>query len=96
MAGDGTPAREAFGWEASGGHYGNFRAHGLGRQLVQKVDRVLTQVGVYTGIHTPHGNALQHAQMQPAMRAWVAECPEKVEVFPRSLRYAPSKPPVSE
>jgi uncharacterized LabA/DUF88 family protein len=86
-------AREAFGWEAAGGHYGNFRPYGLGRQMVREGDRTLAQVRVYTGIHTPHGNAHQHGLMQRRMLAWVAESPEKVEVFPRSLRYAPKRPP---
>jgi hypothetical protein len=78
-------AREAFGWVSGGGHFGNFRPYGLGRQVVRERGRVLSQVRVYTGIHTPQRNPKQHGQMQRRMMAWVAESPEKVEVFPRSL-----------
>lgn len=85
-------AREAFGWEAEGGHYGNFRPYGLGRQMVRAEGRLLTEVRVYTGIHTPQRNAAQHAQMQRRMSAWVAEAPDKVQVFPRPLRYSPQRP----
>jgi hypothetical protein len=46
-------AREAFGWLSEPGHFGNFRPYGLGRQMVREVDRVLNEVRVYTGIHTP-------------------------------------------
>src|SRR6476619_7188324 len=72
-------AREAFGWESEGGHFGNFRPYGLGRQMVRESGRTLSQVRVYTGIHTPQRNPNQHGQMQRRMMAWVAECPEKVE-----------------
>jgi uncharacterized LabA/DUF88 family protein len=80
-------AREAFGWESKGGHFGSFRPYGLGRQLVRDESRVLTQVRVYTGLHTPHRNPVQHGQMQRRMLAWVAAAPDKVQVFPRSLAY---------
>lgn len=85
-------AREAFGWEDEGGHYGNFRPYGLGRQMVRAPGRMLKQVRVYTGIHTPKSNAPQHAQMQRRMSAWVAESPEKVEPLPRPLRYSSERP----
>ena len=61
--------------------------------MVREPGRVLTQVRVYTGIHTPHRNAKQHGQMQRRMIAWVAESPETVEIFPRSLRYGIGRPP---
>jgi uncharacterized LabA/DUF88 family protein len=80
-------AREAFDWLARSGHYGNFRPYGLGRQLVRDRSRVLTEVRVYTGIHTPQRNPAQHGQMQRRMLSWVAAAPDKVQVFPRSLRY---------
>ena len=80
-------AREAFGWLAEGGHFGSFRPYGLGRQLVRDESRVLSQVRVYTGIHTPYRNPAQHGQMQRRMLSWVATAPEKVQVFPRMLRY---------
>lgn len=85
-------AREAFGWTSEPGHYGNFRPYGLGRQTVRPADRSLEQVRIYTGIHTPQRNAAQHGQMQRRMRAWVAESPEKVQVFPRPLRYSARRP----
>lgn len=85
-------AREAFNWESEGGHFGNFRPYGLGRRMVREVDRLLTQVRVYTGIHIPQRNAAQHAQMQRRMAAWVAESPEKVALFPRPLRYSSRRP----
>lgn len=81
-------ARDAFGWTAEGGHFGNFRPYGLGRQMVREAGRVLSEVRVYTGIHTPKGNTTQNAAMQRRMAAWVAEQPEVVQVFPRPLRYA--------
>lgn len=80
-------AREAFGWLSEGGHFGNFRPYGLGRQAVRETERTLGQVRVYTGVHTPQRNPSQHAQMQRRMSAWVAESPEKVHLFPRPLRY---------
>jgi uncharacterized LabA/DUF88 family protein len=80
-------AREAFGWQSEAGHFGSFRPYALGRQLVRDQSRMLTEVRIYTGVHTPHRNAAQHGQMQRRMLAWVAAAPEKVQVFPRSLRY---------
>lgn len=80
-------AREAFGWVSEGGHFGNFRPYGLGRQMVREQPRILEQVRVYTGCHTPQRDAAQHAHMQRRMSAWIAESPAKVEVFPRPLRY---------
>jgi uncharacterized LabA/DUF88 family protein len=85
-------AREAFGWEAEGGHFGNFRPYGLGRQMARAADRTLTEVRVYTGIHTPQRNSTQNAHMQRRMSAWLAEAPEKVQVFPRPLRYSRQRP----
>jgi uncharacterized LabA/DUF88 family protein len=86
-------AREAFGWEAFGGRYGNFRPYSLGRQVARGENRVLTEVRVYTGIHTPQRNGVQHAQMQRRMEAWVAASPDIVQVFPRALRYSADRPP---
>jgi uncharacterized LabA/DUF88 family protein len=86
-------AREAFGWESERGHFGNFRPYGLGRQMVREPGRTLAQVRVYTGIHTPQRNPKQHGQMQRRMIAWVVEAPEKVQIFPRSLRYGANRPP---
>jgi uncharacterized LabA/DUF88 family protein len=80
-------ARQAFGWESEGGQFGNFRPYGLGRQMVRDPERVLEQVRIYSGIHTPQHNPTQHGLMQRRMSAWVAESPEKIEVFPRPLRY---------
>lgn len=85
-------AREAFGWKAEGGHFGNFRPYGLGRQMVRDPDRALAQVRVYTGMHTPQRNAAQYSNLQRRMRAWLAESPDKVEVFPRPLRYSSQRP----
>jgi uncharacterized LabA/DUF88 family protein len=85
-------ARDAFGWSSEAGHFGNFRPYGLGRQMVREPDRMLTEVRVYTGIHTPVGNAVQNAMMQRRMSAWVAEQPDKIQVFPRPLRYSPKRP----
>lgn len=86
-------ARESFGWEAHGGQFGNFRPYSLGRQVVREPGRVLAEVRIYTGVHTPQRNAAQHAQMQRRMEAWVAAAPDKVQVFPRSLRYGQNRPP---
>ncbi len=80
-------AREAFDWLSEGGHFGNFRPYGLGRQIVRDETRVLTEVRIYTGIHSPHRNATQHGHMQRRMLSWVAAAPDKVQVFPRSLSY---------
>ena len=80
-------AREAFGWQSEASHFGSFRPYALGRQMVRDEKCVLTQVRVYTGIHTPHRNAVLHGHMQRRMLAWVAAAPDKVQVFPRSLRY---------
>jgi uncharacterized LabA/DUF88 family protein len=85
-------AREAFGWESEGGHFGNFRPYGLGRQMVRAEGRMLAQVRIYTGIHTPQRNPAQHAQMQRRISARVAESPEKIEIFPRPLRYSARRP----
>jgi uncharacterized LabA/DUF88 family protein len=85
-------ARQAYGWEAEGGHYGNLNPYGLGRQMVRSGGRVLSQVRVYTGIHTPQRNPPQHAQMQRRMSAWVAAAPDKVQLFPRPLRYSARRP----
>jgi hypothetical protein len=60
--------------------------------MVRAAERRLTQVRVYTGIHTPQRNVHQHAQMQRRMRAWVAEQPDKIQVFPRPLRYSSQRP----
>jgi uncharacterized LabA/DUF88 family protein len=80
-------AREAFGWQTKPGHFGSFRPYSLGKQLARGGTRALTEVRVYTGIHGPRRNAVQHGQMQRRMLAWVAAAPDKVQVFPRSLRY---------
>ncbi len=85
-------ARDAFGWASEKGHFGNFRPYGLGRQMVRGPDRVLTEVRVYTGIHTPLGNAVQNALMQRRMSAWITDSPNKIQVFPRPLRYSPKRP----
>jgi uncharacterized LabA/DUF88 family protein len=85
-------AREAFSWEDDAGHFGNFRPYGMGRRMVREGNRRLEQVRVYTGIHTPLRNPVQHGHMQRRMSAWIAESPEKVEVFPRPLRYLKSRP----
>lgn len=55
--------------------------------MVRREGRTLEQVRIYSGIHTPQRNPSQHGQMQRRMSAWVAENPEKVEIFPRPLRY---------
>lgn len=85
-------AREAFGWLSEGGHFGNFRPYGFARQMVRPLDRALSQVRVYTGIHTPQRNGAQNANMQRRMRAWIAEAPDKVQLFPRPLRYSKKRP----
>jgi len=85
-------ARDAFGWADQGGRFGNFRPYGLGRQMVRESDRVLEQVRVYTGIHTPAHNPALYAMMQRRMSAWIAEAPDKVDVFPRPLRYSTKRP----
>jgi hypothetical protein len=82
-------AREAFGWMKEAGRFGNFRPYGLGRIAVRDPMRRLTQVRVYTGVPTPNRNKVGNAATQRRMAAWVAESPEKVEVFPRPLRYPP-------
>lgn len=85
-------ARDTFGWTSESGRFGNFRPYGLGRQMVRETDRVLTQVRVYTGIHTPVRNPALYAMMQRRMSAWVAERPDRVDVFPRPLRYSSARP----
>jgi uncharacterized LabA/DUF88 family protein len=85
-------ARDAFGWASENGRFGNFRPYGLGRQMVREPDRMLTEVRIYTGIHTPQRKATLNAMMQRRMAAWVAEQPDKVHVLPRPLRYSSNRP----
>ncbi|MGH3041921.1 MAG: NYN domain-containing protein [Gaiellaceae bacterium] len=82
-------ARDAFGWASEAGHFGNFRPLGLGGLAIRGKGCILSQVRVYTGIHTPRGNAVQYAMAQRRIGAWIAEAPERVQVFPRPLRYSP-------
>jgi uncharacterized LabA/DUF88 family protein len=84
-------AREAFGWEQSIGRFGNFRPYGLGRILVRDPARTLTQVRVYTGVPTPARDKAGNAATQRRIAAWVAEMPDKVQVFPRPLKYPPPR-----
>ena len=84
-------AREAFGWTSEAGRFGNFRPYGLGRIMVREPERVLAQVRVYTGVPTPQRDKIGNAATQRRIAAWVAENPEKVQVFPRPLRYPPPR-----
>jgi uncharacterized LabA/DUF88 family protein len=84
-------AREAFGWEAQIGRFGNFRPYGLGRILVRDPSRTLTQVRVYTGVPTSARDKAGNASTQRRMAAWIADKPEKVQIFPRPLKYPPAK-----
>jgi hypothetical protein len=84
-------AREAFGWEAESGRFGNFRPYGLGRILVRDPTRILEQVRVYTGVPTPARDRNGNAMTQRRMAAWIADKPEKVQIFPRPLKYPPPK-----
>lgn len=85
-------AREAFGWQAEGGHFGNFRPYAFARRMARSEGCVLSQVRAYAGIHTPQRNAAQNAQLQRRIRPWIADAPEKVELFPRPLRYSAQRP----
>lgn len=60
--------------------------------MVREPDRVLTEIRVYTGIHTPVRDARLNAMMQRRMSAGIAEQPDKVDVFPRPLRYSLKRP----
>jgi hypothetical protein len=82
-------ARRAYGWEAHAGHFGNFKPIGLARILTPGSDRILTQVRVYTGVPTVKNDSRGNAITQRRMAAWIADKPDLVQVFPRSLRYPP-------
>lgn len=84
-------AREAFGWQSEAGRFGNFRPYGLGRIMVREPERQLEQVRIYTGVPTPQRDAKGNAATQRRIAAWIAEKPDKVQVFPRPLRYPPPK-----
>lgn len=81
-------AREAFGWENDAGQFGNFRPLALGR-LVCGDERTLKEVRVYTGLAAPERNRPLHAMMNRRIEAWRAADPDRVKVFPRTLRYPP-------
>lgn len=86
-------ARDAFGWRAAGGHFGNLRPLALANVMAQRDPRLeIAQVRVYTGIHTPQGNQAQYSMAQRRISAWVAEAPDRVQVFPRPLRYSRDRP----
>lgn len=81
-------ARDAFGWNAEGAHFGNFRPELLAQQLARANHTLyVDSIRVYTGIHTPRGNAHQNAAMNRRMSAWIADGPDLTEVFPRPLAY---------
>jgi uncharacterized LabA/DUF88 family protein len=82
-------AREAFGWQGEAGRFGNFRPYGFGRQMVRDPQRMLSQVRIYTGVPTPKRSPAGNASTQRRIAAWIAERPEKIEVFPRPLKYPP-------
>lgn len=84
-------AREAFGYDAHPGHFGNFRPISFGRVLTREEGCVLVQVRVYTGIPVPQRDRKGNAIMQRRIASWVSDSPDKVEVFPRPLRYPPSQ-----
>jgi hypothetical protein len=86
-------ARDAFGWRSAPGHFGNLRPLGLANLIALRDPRLqVIQVRVYTGIHTPQGNQTQYSMAQRRISAWVAEAPERVQVFPRPLRYSRDRP----
>ena len=88
-------ARDAFGWQSAGGHFGNFRPESLANHLVSRNHTIsIEQIRIYTGIHTPQRNRHQNAVMNRRMMAWIAD--DRVEVFPRSLSYRGSDGPGRE
>lgn len=83
-------AREAFGWTGRAGQFGNFVPLNLGLLLAIRTSSTLAAVRVYTGVHTPQGNEVQHNQMMRRIRAWLAasvQRPDLLRVVPRSLAY---------
>jgi uncharacterized LabA/DUF88 family protein len=82
-------AREAFGWKLERGHYGNFKPLALARLLAPEAEHELAQVRIYTGVPHPEHNRLGHAITQRRIEAWRLADPERVHVFPRTLRYPP-------
>jgi uncharacterized LabA/DUF88 family protein len=82
-------ARDAYGLTGEDNLVGNVRPYSLGRQMMRGGGLVLTQVRVYTGVHTPQRRAKLHAMMQRRISAWIANNPEKIEVFPRPVKYSP-------
>ena len=59
--------------------------------MVRDASRTLEQVRVYTGVPTPAKDKVGNAATQRRIAAWVAEKPDKVEVFPRPLKYPPPR-----
>jgi uncharacterized LabA/DUF88 family protein len=85
-------ARDAYGLHDEDVLVGNVRPYSLGRQMMRGGGLVLEQVRVYTGVHTPQRHAKLHAMMQRRISAWIAGNPDKVEVFPRAVRYGRTGP----
>jgi hypothetical protein len=50
---------------------------------------VPTQVCVYSGVPTPQRDSKGNKIMQRKLATWVADMPDKVEIFPRPLKYPP-------
>lgn len=81
-------ARDAFGWRNEPSHFGNFRPEALASQLQGRNHTLeIDSIRIYTGVHTPQRNSHQNAVMNRRMSAWVADAPDRVEVFPRPLAY---------
>jgi uncharacterized LabA/DUF88 family protein len=85
-------ARDAYGLHGEDNLLGNVRPYSLGRQMMRGGGLVLAQVRVYTGVHTPQHSAKLHGMMQRRISAWIASNPDKIEVFPRPVRYGAKGP----
>lgn len=81
-------ARDAFGWKATPKHYGNLRPELLAGFLSSRNHTLnIESIRIYTGLHTPRGNPHQNKVMNRRMSAWIADAPDRIEVFPRPLAY---------
>jgi uncharacterized LabA/DUF88 family protein len=85
-------ARDAYGLHGEDNLLGNVRPYSLGRQMMRGGGLTLAQVRVYTGIHTPQRKPKLHGMMQRRISAWIASNPDKIEVFPRPVRYGGAGP----
>jgi uncharacterized LabA/DUF88 family protein len=84
-------ARDAFGWSGEIGRFGSYRPLLLGRVLA--AGRDLKQVRIYTGVPSNEKDKTGYQANQRRIASWKAEGSGLVEVFERTLKYAPRQPP---